>query len=385
MELSVAQATLKRSPIGLMLSLWLAGIAVRVLCLSAWPSFGPTPMLGSGESPLFGDDLAQLHTDNHISIYTLVSFAAQALGAKGSLLRATSVACDSLQALLWLVWLRGTSTRASSIMMALWATSPLLVQTSTSAGPHAAFGMWTSIGFMALWPVWQQQRPSAGAQLWLLISWALLVCVHPLGILAVMAMVLTAIAWPKASAQALSNTLNTTVGQAGRLALNIGQPALAAGIVYLGMRLLGHIYPGPQLAAGPQTLGLGSVAQTLSAAWGTDATAHVGPWSVSWPWPEASGVVLTALLASAGISDPTGQKLVSIAVLYGAGLAAYHSIVPVFAGPTLVPAWLLLLAGAALGLGHARTAALVRIGVAALVGWQLNVWLSASPLLSLPI
>lgn len=384
MALSAAQATFKRTPIGLMLSLWLGGLVVRILCLSAWPNALQMPSLGAADSTNFADDIARLHTDNHFSIYTLVALAAQALGAKGSVLRATSLGCDGIEALLWLVWLRGRSSKAASIMMALWAASPLLVHTATSAGPHAAFGMWATLGFMALWPVWQQQRPSTGAQLWLLLSWALLVCVHPLGVLAVAAMVLTAIAWPKATAQSLSNTLNTTVGQAGRLALNIGQPALVAGIVYLGMRLLGHIYPSPELSGGATELSFASVARTLSAAWGTDATAAAGPFRISWPMPEASAVVLTLVFASAGISHPIGQRLVCIAALYGASLAAYHGIVPVFTGPTLVPAWLLLMAGAALGLSQARAAAAVHIGVACILSWQLNVWLNAQSLFCLP-
>lgn len=369
-----------------MLSLWLGGIAMRLMCLSAWPQLGQMPLIGSGQDvgADFADELAQLHIDNHISIYTLVTFIAQAFGAKASLLRATSLACDALAALMWLVWLRPRSTRGATVMMALWAGSPLLVHTGTSPGPHAAFGMWTTLGFMALWPVWQQHRPSTGAQLWLLISWALLACVHPLGVLAVAAMVVIAIAWPKASAEALSNTLSTTVGQAGRLALNIGQPALAAGIVYLGMRLLGRIYPSPEVVGSAARLNLISIGHTLSAAWGTDAQGAMGPWAVACPMPEVSAVLLTAVFVLAGLSHPIGQKLICIAALYGVSLAAYHNVVPVFTGPTLVPAWLLLLAGSALGFGQARAGSVVRLGITCLVGWQLNVWLTACPLFHLP-
>jgi hypothetical protein len=376
MTLTAAQATRKKTPVVGVVGLLLAGLTLRAVGLQRPPGIHEADIFAALGAPSLHAALADLHFDGHLSLYGLLAYGLRALGAGLMALRSLSWLADALLGLVWLVWLRQHSLRAAVFGTGLWATAPLFLHAATSVGPHAALGLWTALGWMALWPVWQKARPLRADKDLLTAIWALLVFAHPLGIVVVLAMALTAVCWPHASAAALANSLTTGVGQAGRLAHNMGRPTVVAAAVYATLVALDWLYP----QATPVTAHFDPtaihVAQLCADLFGLNAMLTLGPLAVHLPGAAPLGVGITLIWFVTAWDHPIGRKLATTAALYVVGLVIYSAALrPAFGAITLMPAWALLTPAAGLGLARARPRQPVGLAVCALLIWQACIWL----------
>jgi hypothetical protein len=378
MALTAAQATRKSAPAASMAGLYGLGLLLRLCALMRPEGAEEAQAFAALSAPDLHTALAGLHFDGHLSLFGLLAYGARTAGVGLVALRCLSCLADGLLGLAWMLWLRRHSPRAATMGTALWASAPAFLHGATRVGPHAALALATAAGWLALWPVWQKAKPSRHDHDLLTAMWALLVFVHPLGIVVVLAMVCTAIVWPHASAAALANSLATGVGQAGRLAHNLARPSLVAATVFATLVVLDQMYPQPDAPELALAVTGRRLIELCAEMQGLRAFAQMGQAGFSLPAVApylALGVTVSGFLAAWG--HPTGRRLATTAALYVVGLAAYSAGVrPALAAATLVPAWALLLPATALGLAQMRPRKVATVGVAALVLWQAGVWLT---------
>ena len=324
--------------------------------------FATLEVLGA---PTFGDAMELLRNDTHHPLYfALLYFWAQ-VSDESIWLRTLSLIFD-MGALAWLyVGLRQVSSRSALMAVALWGACPVALRFSTELRPYAPLACFAVAAWVLAHHSVRQPQVRRPLILLTVAAWLCLVATHPVGILAIAAIV---------AALAIDMGLAFGLRRGWVKLWRLTLPGVGAG----GLFALFHWWftydpSGSRISWMPKLSGE-LIARILNYSFGTDGGA---PWALlgtTWTSTHAAGIVIFVGLIFVGMVARNGRAW-ALAAFFDFLVVAAVSLVarPIFWYRSIVPALIYATGAGAVGLSR-----LSRWGVGTvvlLVTWQAAIWL----------